>query len=194
MGEGQLIVGFIRGPHGITGEMKVESASGDYEHIAALEEVTLRRGSSAKKCSVVSAEPGCGILYMKLAEINSPEEVRKYVGWGLEVPREYAHPLADNEWYIEDLKGCSLLWSGGGTAVGTAPTETVGTITDVLEGGAGYLLEVSLSESCTALADDVKHTAAGKPRSVLVPFTFQHVQDVDVKNKTMQLMHLWILE
>ena len=191
----QMIVGFVRGSHGLTGEFKVESASGDYAHIAALKEVTLRHGSDSKKCTVESAEEGCGTLYMKVRELNSPEEVRKYNGWELAVDRKYAHPLEENEWYIEDLKGCSLLWKGGnGTAAVTAPTEIVGTITDVLEGGAGYLLEVSLSESCTVLADDVKHTSSGKTRKVLVPLNLNHVENIDVKSKTIQLMHLWILE
>lgn len=190
----QLVVGFVRGAHGVTGEFKVESASGDYAHIAALKEVTLRHGSDSKKCSVESAEEGCGTLYMKVREINSPEEVRKYSGWELWVDRKYAHPLGRNEWYIEDLKGCSLIWNGTEAAAVTAPAEIVGTITDVLEGGAGYLLEVSISESCTVLADDLKHTSSGKVRKVLVPLNLNHVGNVDVKAKTIQLMHLWILE
>ncbi|MBQ1949677.1 MAG: 16S rRNA processing protein RimM [Treponema sp.] len=190
----QLVVGFVRGAHGVTGEFKVESASGDYAHIAALKEVTLRHGSDSKKCSVESAEEGCGTLYMKVREINSPEEVRKYSGWELWVDRKYAHPLGKNEWYIEDLKGCSLIWNGTEAAAVTAPAEIVGTITDVLEGGAGYLLEVSISESCTVLADDLKHTSSGKVRKVLVPLNLNHVGNVDVKAKTIQLMHLWILE
>lgn len=194
MEEGCLIVGFIRGAHGVSGEFKVESASGYYEHIAALREVTLRKGLDSKKCRVVSAKEGCSTLYMKLAEINSPEEVLKYKGWGLEVPRKYAHHLQKNEWYIEDLNGCSLIWSGDGTADGSAPAQTVGTITDVLEGGTGHLLEVSISESCTVLADDVKRTASGKMRKVLVPLSLEHIKNVDIKNKTIQLMHLWILE
>ena len=190
----QLVVGFVRGAHGVTGEFKVESASGDYAHIAALKEVTLRHGSDSKKCSVESAEEGCGTLYMKVREINSPEEVRKYSGWELWVDRKYAHPLGKNEWYIEDLKGCSLIWNGTEAAAVTAPAEIVGTITDVLEGGAGYLLEVSISESCTVLADDLKHTSSGKVRKVLVTLNLNHVGNVDVKAKTIQLMHLWILE
>ena len=194
MKDGQFIVGFIRGAHGVSGEFKVESASGHYEHIAALKEVTLRNGSNSKKCRVESARIGCDSLYMKVAEINSPEEVLKFKGWGLETPRMYAHRLEENEWYIEDLKNCSLIWSGDGTAAGTAPTQTVGTITDVLEGGAGHLLKVSLSESCTALAENVKRTAAGKMRTVFVPLAFEHIRNVDIKNKTIQLMHLWILE
>ena len=192
--EQQLIVGFVRGAHGVTGEFKVESASGYYDHIAALKEVTLRRNNDSRKCRVESAEEGNGTLFMKVAEINSPEEVRKFNGWELVVPRKYAHKLQKNEWYFEDLKGCSLIWNGEEVAAGTAPTEVVGTITDVLEGGSGYLLEVSVSESCTVLADELKFTAKGEARKVFIPFTLNHVSNIDVKNKTIQLMHLWILE
>ena len=193
MSEEQLIVGFIRGSHGVTGKFKVESASGDYEHIAALKEVTVRRGAVEKICKVESTEIGCNTLYMKLEGIDSPEDVRKYTGWELVVSRKYAHTLQKNEWYIEDLKNCSLIWKDG-SAAKTAPTEVVGTITDVLEGGAGYLLEVSISESCTVLADEFKFTSSGKARKVLIPFTLKHVSEVDIKHKTIQLMHLWILE
>ena len=44
----QLTVGFVRGAHGLTGEFKVESASGYYEHIEALKEVTLRNGEQTR--------------------------------------------------------------------------------------------------------------------------------------------------
>ena len=37
-----LTVAFVRGAHGLSGEFKVESASGRYEHIAQLKEVALR--------------------------------------------------------------------------------------------------------------------------------------------------------
>ena len=193
MNEEQLIVGFVRSSHGVSGEFKVESASGYYEHIASLKEVTLRNDTTFKKCRVESTRLGGNSLFMKLAEINSPEEVKKIRNWELVVPRKYAHPLGKNEWYIEDLKGCSLLWDGG-TAVRTAPTQVVGTITDVLEGGAGYLLEVSLSESCAVLSDDLKHTSSGKVRKVLVPLNLNYICNVNVAEKTIQLMHLWILE
>ena len=202
MSNEQLVVGFVRGAHGVTGEFKVESASGDYEHIEILKEVTLRRGSEAKKCKVEFAESGCGTLYMKVREINSPEEVRKYNGWEIAVDRRDAHPLEENEWYIEDLKGCSVIWNGEvnseknlqGTAEVSAPAETVGTITDVLEGGAGDLFEVVLSESCSLLSQELRTTSSGKPRKVLVPFKKEFIGTVDTKNKQVQLMHLWILE
>jgi len=166
-----------------------------YDHIAVLKEVTLRHSGEQKVCSVEYTKSGTGTLYMKLAGIDSPEEVRTYNGWELVVPREYASPLGKDEWYIEDLKQCSLVYGNkNGLAAGAALTETVGTITDVLEGGAGYLIEVSLSESCGVLADNVKRTSSGKPRTVLIPFNRDFIGTVDIGNRTVQLMHLWILE
>ena len=93
--------------------------------------------------------------------------------------------MKKDEWYIEDLRNCSLVYEGKDVpATSVAPAErktaVVGTVTDVMEGGAGYLLEVSLSENCD--------------RKVLVPFNNEFIGKVDVKNGTVQLMHLWILE
>ena len=79
-------------------------------------------------------------------------------------------------------------------AASAAPVETIGKITDVLEGGAAQLLEVRISEACSVLADDVKRTVSGKPKTAYVPFTEEHIGAVDIERKTVELMHLWILE
>ena len=194
MNDGQLIVGFIRGPHGVAGEFKVESASGYYEHIAQLKEVTLRHGELSKETKVESVSLGNATAYVKFAGINSDEEAKKFNRWEILVPRKYCKPLEKDEWYIEDLRSCSLIYEGKDDPATLDAPKVLGTITDVLEGGSGYLLEVSVSESCTVLEERLKHTASGKKRKVLIPFTFQHISNVDVKNKTIQLMHLWILE
>ena len=145
----QLAVGFIRGPHGITGECKVESASGAYDHIVSLKDVTLRHGEETERRRVESAVYGGTCVFMKLAGIDSPEAVRKYNGWEVVVPRECAYPLKKGEWYIDDLKDCSLVYEDkNGSAASAAPVETIGKITDVLEGGAAQLLEVRISEAC----------------------------------------------
>ena len=201
----QFIVGFIRGSHGVTGEVKVESASGETEHFYSMKEVTLRDGKTgdSKLCKVESVDEGAATLYMKFEGINSPEEVRKLNGWQIVVPRKYARKLGKNEWYIEDLKNCALNFypeqGNDGLAVWTAPATgepvKVGTITDVIEGGSGNLLEVFLAEDCDLLASSIKYSSEGKKvRTVYVPFNPQFVRNVDVKNKCIQLMHLWILE
>lgn len=201
----QFIVGFIRGSHGISGNMKVESTSGEFDHFYSMKEVTLRNGKTgdSKLCKVESVSEGAGTLYLKLVGIDSPEDVRKLGGWQIVVPRKYAKKLGKNEWYIEDLKNCALNFyseqGDDGLAVWTAPAAgkpvTVGTITDVIEGGSGNLLEILLAENCDLLAQNVKYLADGKTvRTVYVPFNPRFVRNIDIKNKCIQLMHLWILE
>ncbi len=197
-----FVVGIVRGTHGVTGEFKVESTSGEYEHFARMEEVTLTDGSAKKLCKVEYTKEAADTLYMKLAGINTPEEAARFNRWQIVVPRKNARPLQKGEWYIEDLKGCSVWYAqseqketAGSTAPKTPSSEDViGTVTDVTEGGSGYLVEISLSEGCTLIADDIKFTKSGKLRSVYVPFKEQFIGEVDVENKRMQLMHLWILE
>ena len=183
MEKAQLVVGFIRGSHGFGGESKVESASGEYEHLLKLEEVTLRHGESSREAKVESVSLGHAVAYVKFAGINSDVELQKFNGWEILADRKYCKPLKKDEWYIEDLRNCSLVYEGKdapATLIAPDGKAVVGKITDVLEGGGGNLLEVSLAESCD--------------RKVLVPFNKEFIGKVDVKNKTVQLMHLWILE
>jgi 16S rRNA processing protein RimM len=193
----QFVVGVVRGSHGISGEFKVESTSGEYGHFARMEEVVLSDGNSRKSFRIESIKTGSSILYMKLQGINSPEDAAFYNGWKIVVPRKNAHKLQKNEWYIEDLKGC-FVWYKKETADSTAPAfdeeSCVGTVTNVLEGGSGYLVEILLSESCGFLSRSVKFDRNGKSRKVFVPFKDEFIGEVDVENKKMRLMHLWILE
>ena len=184
MEKAQLVVGFIRGVHGFSGESKVESASGEYEHLLKLKEVTLQHGELKKETTVEAVSLGHAVAYIKFAGIDSDTELKKYSGWEILAERKYCKPLNKDEWYIEDLRDCSLIYEGkDAPATLIAPNgkyAVVGTITDVMEGGGGNLLEVSLAESCD--------------RKVLVPFNKEFIGKVDIKNKTVQLMHLWILE
>lgn len=200
-----LIVGFVRGSHGLTGEVRIESASGRYEHIVALKEVTLVQKENSAKYAVENARFAGNVLYMKFAGVDSPEAAKKLNGAALRTSRENACPLDEGEWYVEDLKKCSLVYFGEENGLGNdvAPTDdvrransrtVVGSITDVLEGGASELLEVLLSEDCDVLSKEVKLNANKKPRTVYVPFNETHVGKVDIPNKSVQLMHLWILE
>ncbi|MCI7397673.1 MAG: ribosome maturation factor RimM [Spirochaetia bacterium] len=192
----QFVVGIVRGSHGITGEFKVESTSGEYEHFADMDEVTLTNGTVSRLMKIESVSEGSNILYMKIEGINSPEEAAKFNRWEIVVPREKAHKLQKDEWYIEDLKGCSIWYkeTAGDTAPAFDENSIVGTVTNVLEGGSGYLVEILLSESCSFLSDDVKLTRKGNPKTVYVPFKDEFIGKVDVDNRQMQLMHLWILE
>ena len=195
------MVGIIRGTHGLAGNCKVESTSGEFQHFTGMKDVVLRKNGIETKRTIEKVSIGGGILYIKFSGINSPEEAKKLSGSEIVVSREFACPCGKDEYYVEDLKQCQLVYTSGSakgmaekSAATTAEPVVVGTITDVLEGGAGDLFEVVLSESCSLLSQELRTTSSGKPRKVLVPFKKEFIGTVDTKNKRVQLMHLWILE
>ena len=104
MEKAQLVVGFIRGTHGFSGECKVESASGEYEHLLDLKEVTLVHGDEQREAKVESVSLGNAVAYVKFAGIDSDEAVKKFARWEIEVPRKYAKPLKKDEWYNREIK------------------------------------------------------------------------------------------
>ena len=77
MEKAQLVVGFIRGTHGFSGECKVESASGEYEHLLDLKEVTLVQGEQSREAKVESVSLGNAVAYVKFVGIDSDEAVMK---------------------------------------------------------------------------------------------------------------------
>ena len=201
--QSEMIVGFIRGPHGLSGKCKVESTSGECDHFYELKEVTLRKGDFSKKASIEAVEGSAHSLLLKFSGIDSADDAKKITGLEIIVPRDKACPLCKDEYYVEDLKSCSLVYyengkkeSKIGMAGNSAPI-TVGLITDVLEGGAGDLLEVSLTESLDVLQNSTDKDGIEtekKKKKVFVPFRKEFIGTVDLKSKTIQLMHLWILE
>ena len=171
-----LITGRVRGTFGLEGFMKIESASGEYEHFLSLKEIKLRLPSKGTEqphpdCSyqveecVVRSEDAL----LKLRGIDSPEAAKKLHGAEILVPRDMACPLERGEFYINDLCNSVLVYKGN----------SVGTIADVVEGGGGFLLEVS--EAATG-------------RTVYVPFRSPFIGKINIPAKQVELMHRWILE
>jgi len=171
-----LVTGRIRGTFGVEGFVKIESCSGEYEHFLNLKEITLQFPAheaenrnleihyQVEQCIVRSTD-----ALLKLRGINSPEAARKLHGANILVPRDMACPLERGEFYIDDLCNSVLVYRGN----------TVGTIADVVEGGGGFLLEVS-------------EAAAG--RTVYVPFRSEFIGKINIPEKQVELMHRWILE
>ena len=113
---------------------------------------------------------------MKFKGIETPEHAKTLAGLELVVPRDKACPLEEGEYYVNDLCQCVLMYKG----------TLVGTITGVMEGGAGDLLEVTLSES--------EEFGTSKLTTRILPLRKEFVGKIDIKAKTVELMHRWILE
>ena len=149
-----LAVGVIASTHGIGGELKVRSLSGQIGHLLALRSVLLRKGHVEKPVVlewVRRQDPG---VIVKVAGLDTPERARSLVGSEIWVPRTAAAPLDADEYYAADLCRCSL-WFG---------EEEVGGVRSVWEGGPAQLLEIVGKEG----------------KTWLVPFSEHFIGDVDI--------------
>ena len=172
-----LATGQIRGAFGVNGFVKVESFSGEYEHFLRFTEVFLSipKGKSKEKepkqdrFEVEEIKIRSADALLKFKGIDSPEAAKLLTGSEVFIPRDMAPPLNEGEVYVRDLCNCNLVYKG----------TLVGKITSVVEGGGGYLLEIS-------------EAAAAVP--VYVPFNKEFIGTIDIEAGTAELMHRWILE
>jgi len=175
----RLVTGFVRSSHGVDGFVKVESTSGEAGHFAGLSEVQLRFGGAngtESRFEIEAVEGSAHCLLIKFRGVDTLEQAKKLAGAEILVPRDKACPLEEGEYYVCDLCQCVLVYEGS----------PIGTIIGVTEGGAGDLLEVALTES--------KGLDLSKPQICLVPLRKEFVGEIDIKAKTVELMHRWILE
>lgn len=163
----RLAIGLVRTSHGIKGNIKVVSLSGQREHFLPLKQVTLRKEGWESLYQVEEVKSSETLLLMKLRGIDSPEEAKRLAGAEILVPRKQAAPLEEGEFYQADLQGCRVVHGG----------EVVGVVKSIFQGGAADLLEVVTDEG-----------------AYLVPFQSQYIGDIDVKGKNLHLKAPWLLE
>ena len=156
-----LAVGVVTATHGIGGELKVRSFSGEPGHFIALREAFFRRGGTEKRLRLeaVRAQPP-GVI-VKVAGIGNPETARGLVGCEIWVPRIYAAKLAEGEYYAADLCHCRLWFED----------ELIGEVRSVLDAGPLQLLEIK----------------GGEGKIFLVPFTDHFVGEVDLEGGRISL-------
>jgi 16S rRNA processing protein RimM len=142
-----LAVGVVTATHGIGGEVKLKSFSGEAGHLVALSEALFVRGAEQKRLAIerVRAQPAGALL--KFAGLDTPETARRMVGWEMWVPRAQAAPLASGEYYEADLCRCSL-WLG---------EREIGPVRSVWDGGPAQLLEVQGEGGKTHLVPFTDH-------------------------------------
>jgi 16S rRNA processing protein RimM len=167
----------VGAPFGLTGRLKIEPLSGEGGHLLGLKKVVLRLQTAKKEHPKAAPLPEkefiieeifTSPLSVKLEGIDSPEAAKALRGAEILVPREQAAPLYEGEFYIEDLRGLEVVVEG----------RTAGTISDVVEGGGGFLVEVLL--------------LSGEKR--LVPFRNEFFGPVDPAAGRAELLNRWILE
>jgi 16S rRNA processing protein RimM len=131
----RIALGIIRKAHGVRGEASVEAWSDSPERFSDVSAVTLVSPdeSSTRDTTIESVRIHAGRALVKFAGIDSPEEVQLLQNWTVEVPSSQARKLDDDEYFLHDLVGLTLIENG-------SPR---GKVIDIEETGAGVLLVVA---------------------------------------------------
>lgn len=155
-----LQVGVISSTHGIRGEVKVFPTTDDASRFKKLKKVLLDTGRERLELEIESVRFFKQFAIVKFKGIDNINEIERYKGRGLLVPREDAVGLEENEYYIADLIGMDVFTEDG---------VLFGKMRDVMETGANEVY----------IVDSKEHG------EVLIPAIRQCILDVDVEGAKM---------
>ena len=156
-----LQVGVISSTHGIRGEVKVFPTTDEPARFKKLKKVLLDTGKERLELEIQSVKFFEQFVVVKFRGIGNINDIEKYKGKSLMVPREDAVQLEEDEYYIADLIGMEVYTDGG----------RFGTLKDVMETGANEVY----------IIDSDEHG------EVLVPAIHDCILDVDVEKQTMKI-------
>jgi 16S rRNA processing protein RimM len=165
----RIALGIIRKAHGVRGEASVEAWSDSPERFIEVSSVTLVSPdeSSTRDASVESVRLHAGRALIKFTGIESPEEVQLLQNWTVEIPASEARKLEEEEYFLHDLVGLSLIDADGVTR---------GKVIEIEETGGGVLLVVDgpkgrfdvpfAADICTKVDLDAKTIAVSLPEGI----------------------------
>ena len=165
----RFTVGIAGPPFGLKGFVKLRLFSRETGHFSRIKEVILARAGKEETRKVAEIVSKGNSLLVRFEGIDSPEAAGFLKGAEIIVDREYAAPLKEGEYYIEDLKGLEVLNAEG---------KVLGHISDVIEGGGGDLAELKL--------------LSGETR--FVPFRKEFFAEADLEGGKIVLLEPWILD
>ena len=156
-----LQVGVITSTHGIRGEVKVFPTTDDAARFKKLKKVLLDTGKERLELEIQSVKFFKQYVIVKFKGIDNINDIERYKGKSLLVPRANAVPLKKDEYYIGDLIGMEVFTEEG----------RFGVLKDVMETGANEVY----------IVDSDEHG------EVLIPAIRQCILDVDVEGKRMKI-------
>lgn len=159
--EERLAIGLIRTSHGVKGNLRVKSFSGETNHFSRLKKVYIKKGDRFIPYRVKSVGGSHSSLLLKLENIDTREEALRLRGEVLWVDRSVASPLKQGEYYYADLSRCNVYHQG----------KEIGRVNTVIGGGVSDILEVV--------------TPQGK--IIMVPFDEYFIAEINIEAKRIYL-------
>ncbi len=155
--DGYAIVSKILGPFGLEGEAKCSIETDILENITGQTGFYLRKGTRRIYMEVEYIRPHHKSFIIKFKGLDTPEAVKFFKGWFLEVRYDDLVPLGEGEYYWFQLIGLKVFAKDG---------EYVGVVEDIMATGA----------------HDVYVVREGD-REVLIPSVF--VEEIDLNKGIM---------
>ena len=127
-------VGIISSTHGVRGEVKVFPTTDDMKRFKKLKEVLLDTGKETLTLEIEGVKFFKQFVILKFKGYDNIDDIVKYRGKSLFVPRENAVKLQKDEYFIADLVGLKVVNEDG---------SFTGVLKDVMETGANdvYIVE-----------------------------------------------------
>ena len=145
--------------HGINGELKLGYTKGKENQILSLKEVYICTDGEYVAYNVSNVRLHKQFAIMKLKEFNNINEILKFKGENLYIPRNLVeNNLEKDEYLIDDLIGSKVY---------NQEDKEIGIVKSVEENAAGSLLAITTTNK----------------KNCLVPFINQFVIKVDTNNK-----------
>ena len=135
--EQTLRVGVISSTPGVRGEVKVFPTTDDPQRFKKLKKVILDTGKETLDLEIESVKFFKNMVILKFKGYDNINDIEKYKGRDILIPRDQAVKLEPNENFIVDILGLKVVTDEGGE---------LGTLTDVLQTGANDVYEVDNGE------------------------------------------------
>jgi 16S rRNA processing protein RimM len=165
----RIALGIIRKAHGVRGEASVESWSDSPERFSDVATVTLVSPdeASTRDAAIESVRIHAGRALVKFAGIESPEEMQLLQNWTVEVPSSQARKLDEDEYFLHDLIGLTLI-DNDGVARGNVIEieETGGGVLLVVEGPRGKFDVPFAADICTKVDLEAKTIVVNLPEGI----------------------------
>ncbi|MBM3284692.1 MAG: 16S rRNA processing protein RimM [Candidatus Aminicenantes bacterium] len=156
-----ISVGRILRSQGKKGELRLKFHRPKLVRISALDKIHIEREGVLREYRVESLFPRGGAYHLKLAGVDTLAQADSLAGAEVLAPEESLGLLDEGEYYIYQLKGCSVLNLEG---------ERIGVVADVVSVPANNLLVVEM-----------------EGREILIPFHESICREVDIPGKEIRV-------
>ena len=154
-------IGVVRKPHGVRGGLKVTLYNIDLDTLQSLEQLFVNTGGKWEQLSLRNCQGYDDFAILAFQEIKDRTEAETFRGYEIFADQVELPQLADDEYFLEDLVGCSVV--------------------DEQEKHIGKVVEV-----LTPASHDILVVQEGNTET-MVPLVDEWVLEVDIDAKRIQI-------